>query len=190
MGERFQSLAEKHIDFISDQQLFFVGTAAAEGMVNISPKGMDTFRVINDRTVAWLNLTGSGNETAAHMLENDRMTVMFCSFDKHPVILRLYGHAKVLHPRDVLWDQYIQLFPEIGGARQIFEMDISLVQSSCGYAVPYYDFKGQRPTLHKWTEKKGDEGIRQYWEERNTISLDEKPTGIIQAGQKVTDDDE
>lgn len=180
MGDRFKQLTEKHIDFISEQHLFFVGTAAAEGSVNISPKGMDTFRVIDDTTVIWLNLTGSGNETAAHVLENDRMTVMFCSFDKHPIILRLYGQARVIHPRDERWDDLIGRFPDIPGARQVFELDISLVQKSCGYAVPYYQFGGERTTLKKWSENKGEQGVKAYWEERNTHSLDDRPTGITQ----------
>ncbi|MBT7953449.1 MAG: pyridoxamine 5'-phosphate oxidase family protein [Gammaproteobacteria bacterium] len=178
MGDRFEKLSEKHIDFISRQHMFFVGTAGTEGFVNVSPKGMDTFRVINDTNVAWLNLTGSGNETAAHVLESDRMTIMFCSFDKHPIILRLYGNASVTHPRDQKWDELIRLFPEYPGARQIFELNLELVLASCGYAVPYYELKGERPTLGKWADSKGRDGIEEYWQERNTESLNKKPTGI------------
>ena len=182
MGDRFEQLTDKHVEFISQQPMFFVGTATATGFVNISPKGMDTFRVINNRQVAWLNLTGSGNETAAHMLENKRMTIMFCSFAKHPMILRLYGDASVTHSRDRDWDHLISLFPESPGARQVFKLDLTLVQKSCGYAVPYFEPRGQRPTLARWAENRGEEGIREYWEERNTRSLDGKPTGISLTG--------
>ena len=179
MGDKFEKLDEKHIEFISRQHMFFVGTAGGEGFINVSPKGMDTFRVINNTTVAWMNLTGSGNETAAHVLENARMTVMFCSFEKQPIILRLYGTASVAHPRDKKWGELLELFPQHQGARQIFELGLELVLSSCGYAVPYYEFKGERPTLRKWAEKKGDVGASDYSNERNQLSLNEKPTGII-----------
>ena len=139
---------------------------------------MDTFRVYNDSKVIWLNLTGSGNETAAHVLESNRMTIMFCSFDKRPIILRMYGESSVVHPRDQKWDELIGLFPEHLGSRQIFELNIELVLSSCGYGVPYYELKGERPTLTKWAENKGKDGIKKYWEDRNMQSLNGRPTGI------------
>ena len=179
MSEKFEALTDKHIEFIGNQHIFFVGTAASEGLVNVSPKGMDSFRVINNSTVAWLNLTGSGNETAAHILENSRMTIMFCSFDKQPLILRLYGLTKAVHPRDREWSRLEKLFPEYTGARQIFEVDVELVQTSCGYAVPFYDLVGERPTLKKWADNRGREGVEEYWQEKNTKSLDGKNTGIF-----------
>ena len=179
MSEKFSELEPKHIDFIQQQALFFVGTAADEGTVNVSPKGMDSFRVLGPNRIAWLNLTGSGNETAAHMLENPRMTIMFCSFDKQPLILRLYGSAKAIHPRDAEWSELIDLFPGFTGARQIFDMTVNLVQTSCGYAVPLFELKGERPTLTKWADGRGRESIEQYWRDRNTLSLDGKDTGII-----------
>lgn len=180
MAERFESLTDKHIEFIALQHIFFVGTAGREGSVNVSPKGMDSFRVINSSSVAWLNLTGSGNETAAHVLENNRMTIMFCSFDKQPLILRLYGRAEVIHPRDKAWPEQIKLFPEQPGARQVFQLDVDLVQTSCGYAVPFYELVGERSTLRKWADNKGREGVEEYWQEKNTKSLDGKDTGIRQ----------
>ncbi len=180
MGDQFEALTDKHIDFISDQHLFFVGTAAADGYVNVSPKGMDTFRVIDASRVVWLNLTGSGNETAAHVRQNNRMTVMFCSFDKHPRILRLYGTAAVIHPRDPEWAEFIERFPEYLGARQLFDLSIELVLSSCGYAVPQYELVGDRQTLTKWADNRGRDGIKAYWQERNTESLDQRPTGIVE----------
>jgi len=179
VSDRFPELSPKHIDFINNQHLFFVGTAAAEGTVNVSPKGMDSFRVINQSKIVWLNLTGSGNETAAHVLENTRMTVMFCSFDKQPLILRLYGQAKTVHPRDEDWSALASLFPGYAGARQFFEMDVELVQTSCGYAVPFYEMTGERPTLKKWADKKGKSGVEEYWE-KNTKSLDGLETGIFE----------
>ena len=179
MAEKFEQLDDKHKIFIQAQHLYFVGTAGAEGYVNVSPKGMDSFRIIDDSRVAWLNLTGSGNETAAHILENGRMTVMFCSFDKQPLIMRLYGHATMVHSRDERWDELFALFPTYTGARQIFEMDIELVLTSCGYAVPYYTLEGERPTLTKWAESRGDAGMKDYWVEKNTKSLNDKETGIL-----------
>lgn len=181
MSERFESLLDKHVKFIENQHIFFVGTAASEGAVNVSPKGIDSFRVISNSKVVWLNLTGSGNETAAHILEKNRMTIMFCSLDKQPLILRLYGQATVVHPRDREWSSLLKLFPEYIGARQIFEVDIDFVQTSCGYAVPFYDVVGDRPTLKKWAEKRGREGVEEYWQEKNTKSLDGKDTGIFEA---------
>jgi hypothetical protein len=179
MAERFTQLDDKHMAFIQKQHMFFVGTAGAEGFVNVSPKGMDSLRIINESTVAWLNLTGSGNETAAHVLENSRMTVMFCSFEKQPLILRLYGDATTTHPRDARWGELSALFPEYTGARQIFTLDVELVQTSCGYAVPYYTLQGERPTLDKWADNHGSAGINDYWQEKNTKSLDGKDTGIF-----------
>jgi hypothetical protein len=178
MGERFNALNDEHIEFIGQQKVFFVGTAGEDSLINVSPKGMDSFRVISHSQIMWLNLTGSGNETAAHVLDNGRMTVMFCSFDKQPLIMRLYGTARVIHSRDEAWNKLISQFPDYTGARQIFVQDVQMVQTSCGFAVPYYEFTGQRPTLDKWAINKGRVGIEQYWKDKNTRSLDGKPTGI------------
>ncbi|MEE4377123.1 MAG: pyridoxamine 5'-phosphate oxidase family protein [Candidatus Competibacteraceae bacterium] len=179
MGQRYPELSEKLSAFIQQQKLFFVGTAAQDGRVNISPKGMDTLRVLGSTRVVWLNLTGSGNETAAHLLENDRMTLMFCAFEGNPLILRLYGHAQIIHPRNKKWSELFSLFPALAGARQIIDMSIDLVQTSCGMAVPYFDFQGERTQLKQWAEKKGQQGIQSYWEEKNQQSLDGKPTEIL-----------
>jgi len=179
MSERFKALTDQHISFIEEQHIYFVGTAANDGSVNVSPKGMDSFRVINHSLVTWLNLTGSGNETAAHLLENDRMTIMFCSFDRQPLILRLYGHATAFHPRDDGWCERATRFPDYTGARQIFEVELDLVQTSCGFAVPYYKWVGERPTLNKWADNRGRDGVEEYWQKKNTVSLDGKDTGIL-----------
>lgn len=179
MAQQYRELSDKLVDFIRTQHLFFIGTAGAEGLVNVSPKGLDSLRIISPTEVAWLNLTGSGNESAAHVLENGRMTIMFCSFDKQPLILRLYGEAKVIHPRDEAWESLISLFPYHPGARQIFRMPISLVQTSCGYAVPRFELQEERTTLTKWAEKRGEQGIEQYWQDKNRLSMDGKSTGIL-----------
>jgi len=178
MGKQFKELTGKHQEFISEQKMFFVGTAASTGKVNISPKGMDSFRILNAKEVVWLNFTGSGNETSAHVQESPRMTIMFCAFTGRPEILRLYGQAQVLHQADDAWSKYFDLFPKALGARQIFTLDIELVQSSCGYAVPLYDYEEDRAVLKDWAENKGPEGIQEYWVENNQVSLDGTETNI------------
>jgi hypothetical protein len=178
MGKQYPSINERLTDFIIRQQIFFVATAAAQGRINLSPKGMDSLRIVSPNQVVWLNLTGSGNETAAHLLENDRMTLMFCAFEGDPKILRLYGQAKCHYPDSPEWEAHIGRFPSLPGARQIIIMDIDLVATSCGFGVPLFDYRGQRDELREWAKKKGEEGIKAYWQERNRISLDGKPTGI------------
>jgi len=179
MGEKFDSITQEFKDFIAKQKIFFVGTAANKGSVNVSPKGTDSFRVINENKIVWLNLTGSGNETAAHLLKNDRMTIMFCAFEGKPLILRLYGKAKIHHPRDTQFQEYITLFEKNIGARQIIEMKVEMVQTSCGFAVPFMGFKEERTTLNDWSIKQGKEKIEAYWENRNTKSIDGFETNIL-----------
>lgn len=178
MGQRFASLADKHIEFIVRQKMFFVATAVETGRVNLSPKGADSFRVLDPQRAVWLNLTGSGNETAAHLPRNPRMTVMFCAFEGAPSILRLYGIARAIHRNDPDWTEFVDLFPASPGARQIVELRIELVQTSCGFQVPLYDYRGDRTLLDDWAKNKGEAGIRAYWAEKNQISLDGLETGI------------
>lgn len=178
MGKRFDQLEDDHIRFIAEQHIFFVGSAAPEGRVNISPKGMDSLRVLSPGRVLWLNLTGSGNETAAHLRESTRMTLMWCSFTQRPVILRAFGTATVTHRGEPGWADLAARFPALPGARQIYDVAVDLVQTSCGYAVPFMDFREDRTVLATWAEKKGPEGLADYWTEKNTTSLDGKPTGI------------
>lgn len=180
MAKQFENLNQDLITFIEDQKMFFVGTAMKEGRVNISPKGMDTFRVLDDKHIVWLNLTGSGNETATHLQGNDRMTIMFCAFEGKPLILRLYGQAKVYHERDAVFQEHIDLFPVDTGARQIIVLDLDLVQTSCGYAVPLMDFNEERTILKTWAKKQGKDKIRDYWKDRNATSLDGLDTGIVE----------
>ncbi|MCB0652588.1 MAG: pyridoxamine 5'-phosphate oxidase family protein [Saprospiraceae bacterium] len=175
MGKRFDKITDEHKKFIAGQKIFFTGTAATEGRVNVSPKGLDSLRVVDDHTVVWLNLTGSGNETAAHLQEHNRMTLMFCAFEGNPYILRLYGQAEILPPDHPERASLMQLFPKMNGIRQVILMKVDLVQKSCGYAVPLYDFVESRDVLTKWTDKKSDTDLEQYWSEKNALSLDGKP---------------
>ena len=179
MSKFYTSIDEKLQEFIERQKLFFVGTAGSEGRVNVSPKGMDSLRILDANRLIWLNLTGSGNETAAHVLEDPRMTLMFCSFEGSPLILRVYGKARAIHPRDGEWVEYISRFPDFPGSRQMFLLDIESAQTSCGFAVPNFQYQGDREDLVYWTEKIGEEGVKNYWKEKNQQSIDGKPTEII-----------
>ena len=180
MGKQLPQLTDNLKEFINNQKIFFVGTAAETGRVNVSPKGMATFYILNEQEVLWLNMTGSGNETAAHMLKDPRMTIMFCSFDKNPLILRLYGQAEVFHERDKAFSEHINHFEETVGARQIFKLIIDLVQTLCGFGVPFMEYTGERETLKVWSEQKGKSGIKEYWTEKNQTSLDGLDTGIFE----------
>lgn len=182
MGHRFNELSTKQIQFIGEQKIFFVGTATAESRVSVSPKGMDSFRVLGSQRVAWLNTTGSGNETSAHVQQSPRMTIMFCAFDGAPLILRIYGTAKVAHRGDPEWNELFALFNPLPGARQIFDIAVDLVQTSCGMAVPYFSYVGERELLSDWAAKKGQEGLKRYWEQKNQFSIDGIPTHIIAKG--------
>ncbi len=175
MGKKYDAISDKHRAFIESQKIFFVATAAPEGRVNLSPKGMDTFRVIDSNRIAWLSVTGSANETAAHLQESPRMTIMFTAFEGDPKILRLYGEAKAIYEKDPQWKELISLFPQLPGVRQIFDMRVDLVHTSCGMSVPLYDYVGERDDLNRWAIKKGEDGIRSYWREKNSISIDGKP---------------
>ncbi len=180
MGQQYSEISEKLIQFIATQHIFFVATATTDSRVNISPKGMDSLKVLDKNRVIWLNVTGSGNETSAHIQESPRMTLMFTAFEGNPMILRLYGTAKVIHQNDAEWEELYPLFKPLTGARQIFDLSIDLVQSSCGMAVPFFDYIEEREQLNNWAKKKGDEGIKAYWEEKNQCSLDGKSTHILQ----------
>lgn len=180
MAQFYPALTPDLREFIARQHMFFTASAPRDGgRVNLSPKGMDTFRVLSDDVVAYLDLTGSGNETAAHLLENGRITLMFCAFQDKPVILRLYGTGKAIHPRDAAWRELIGHFHELPGQRQIIRVRIESAQTSCGFAVPLYVFEGHRDLLTKWAAKKGDDGLREYWAKKNTQSIDGLPTGLL-----------
>lgn len=179
MGKRIKKLTPKLISFIEKQPLYFVATAMKEGRINLSPKGLDSLRVLSESQVLWLNLTGSGNETATHLKFQDRMTIMFCAFEGNPMILRLYGSAKVFHERDAAWQDLQTHFPDTAGRRQFILMDIDLVQTSCGFGVPLMDYKAERELLGPWAVEKGEQGLLKYWSAKNVTSLDGHPTGIF-----------
>ncbi len=180
MGKRLKALTPRLINFIKDQKVFFVATAMKDGHINLSPKGIDSFRVLDENKIVWLNLTGSGNETATHLMHHPRMTIMFCAFEGNPMILRLYGTARAYHSRDAEWDHYHSLFPKLPGSRQFIEMQLEMVQTSCGMGVPYMDFKEERQQLLEWAEEKGQEGLQEYFKQKNTISLDGHQTDIFE----------
>jgi hypothetical protein len=179
MGRKFDALSEQHIRFIAEQKIFFVATATEDSRINLSPKGMDALRVVDARRVLWLNLTGSGNETSAHVQRDPRMTLMFCAFEDPPMILRVYGAARVVHPGDSDWADLLSLFKPLPGARQIFDLAVDLVQTSCGMGVPYFTYSGDRDQLVDWAMNKGEEGVRDYWEQKSQVSIDGIPTRII-----------
>lgn len=161
--------------------MFFVATAADGGTVNVSPKGMDTLRVIGNDRIVWLNLTGSGNETAAHVGANSRMTLMWMSFGTTPIILRAYGQATVVHPRDDEWAELSLLFPDYGGSRQVFDLRIERVADSCGTGVPTMTVEQQRglTDLEPFYKKMSNEQLEGFWSRKNVVSIDGNPTGIF-----------
>jgi len=182
MAAQFKELSDKLIKFVEAQQLYFVATAAPEGRINLSPKG-GGLRVLSPTQLLWLNRTGSGNETAAHLRVTDRMTMMFCSFTEQPLILRCYGRARAFHPRDPEWDDYSTHLPSVLGERQLVLLDIELVQTSCGFGVPFYEFQGERDNMSRWLDGKNQEDIENYWAQKNQVSLDGLPTGILEEGE-------
>ena len=180
MAAFFDRLTPELMDFIGEQFLFFVASACPTGRINLSPKGMDTFRVIDANTTAYLDLTGSGNETSAHLGHDGRITVMFCSFTEKPLILRLYGQGRVIRPADTAWTDYVAHFPQLAGTRQVIEIAIESVQTSCGFGVPVFAPGEERPTLVQWAEKRGDEGMTAYRQAKNRVSIDGLDTGLLE----------
>lgn len=174
MATFYESIGDDHRAFIEAQHMFFVASAplSPEGHVNLSPKGQDSLRVLGPSRVAYLDLTGSGNETSAHLRENGRVTLMFCAFAGPPKILRLFGRGETLLPTSPLWDELFPLFDPIPGARQIIVVEVAQVQTSCGSAVPNYEYVGQRDTLNRWAEARGDDGLKMYRQQKNARSLD------------------
>jgi hypothetical protein len=183
MGKQFASMTPAHRDFIARQRIFFTASAAATSRVNVSPRPTDALRVLDERTVVFLDLTGSGSETAAHLRADGRITLMFCALDEPPNILRLYGRGTSL-PRNT--SDYAALLASVYGnqeplgARQIVRIDIDLVQTSCGYGVPLFEYVGERDTLRRWAEQKGEAGLQEYWRQKNARSLDGLPTGLAE----------
>jgi hypothetical protein len=174
-------ITPKQIEFIQAQPMFFVATAAAEGRVNVSPKGMDTLRVLDENRVVWLSLSGSGNETAAHVAASDRMTLMFMSITDKPLILRLYGTARVIYPRDEDWSELVSLFSTMGGSRQIFDLRVETSAVSCGSGVPIMTVDSIRgdEELEPFYAAMSDEEMHDYWTRKNVDSIDGYPTHIF-----------
>lgn len=180
MGKSYEALSGADCTFIAQQPLFFCATAVPEGRVNMSPKGLDALRVLGPDRIVWLNLTGSGNETAAHILQNPRMTLMFCAFAGAANILRVYGLAKMVQPDDEGWEELAGNFPDYPAQRQIFDLKIELVQNSCGMGIPHFSFEAPRAEeeLLPYFDKLGPERTRAYQQKKNTKSLDGFDTGL------------
>jgi hypothetical protein len=187
MAKVFPTIDDKLKHWLSQQHLFFVATAplAGDGLVNCSPKGLDAFRVLDKRTVAYLDLTGSGVETISHVRENGRMVLMFCSFDKAPRIVRLHGQGRVAEVGAPEFEALLPHFKIMPGMRAIIVMDVQRIADSCGFGVPYYEFKGERTTLTDYWERKGDVGVCDYQRQNNVHSLDGLP-GLPNTPQQAT----
>jgi hypothetical protein len=181
MAKQFPGLEAAHQEFIARQKIFFVASATVSLHVNLSPRGTDLFRIIDANSVLYLDKTGNGNETAAHIRAGGRLTIMFCAFEGPPQILRLYGSG-VVYPRRgsafavLLKDRFGNVAPP--GARQIVELRVEIVQNSCGYGVPRFTYRGARDGLDRWAEQKSQADLEAYWQEKNIRSLDFLPTGI------------
>lgn len=184
MARFYSELNESLREFIAAQQMFFNASAPNRGRINVSPKGLDTFRILSDTRVAYLDLTGSENETAAHLAENGRLTLMFCSYADKPMILRLYGKGSVIHARDPQWHELRAHFPQLPGERQIIVLDIESIMTTCGFAVPMYEFKSQRNQLLEYTCKLGDQKMHEYRLEKNQTSIDGLPTYLFDDAPK------
>ncbi|KPV56551.1 pyridoxamine 5'-phosphate oxidase [Paenibacillus sp. A3] len=180
MGKLFPALLPEHEAFIRRQRLFFVGSAPlqSEGHVNLSPKGHDVFRIVSPTEVGYLDLTGSGNETSAHLEENGRITLMFVAFEGPPLILRLYGKGRVILPGTPDWETWSPRFELLPGARQIIGVDVRAVKTSCGFSVPFYSYEKERDTLQRWAATKSDDELNDYWRSKNAVSMDGIPTPL------------
>lgn len=178
MAQFFESLDLKLIDFIREQSIFFVASGTANSRINLSPKGLDSLRVFDERTVGYLDITGSGNETAAHTRHDGRLTMMFCSFGEQPLILRLYGKGEIVRPDDAKWSDLFTQFTPMPGQRQIVLLHIESAQTSCGFGVPRMELVQPRSTLTDWAKKKGEEGLIEYRAKKNSKSIDGLATGI------------
>ncbi|MFT6810633.1 MAG: hypothetical protein ACJA01_003878 [Saprospiraceae bacterium] len=180
MGKFFETLSSQHKSFIEEQKMYFVASAPLEGSghINLSPKGLDSFRILGDNKVGYMDVTGSGNETSAHILENQRLTFMFCSFDKQPLILRLYGQGQVVLPDTESWKQWSPHFNILPSTRQLILMTVDMVQTSCGFGVPTYQFIEDKNIHFKWAGGKDIQALEDYKKEKNWESLDGLPTHL------------
>ncbi|MBB3612866.1 pyridoxamine 5'-phosphate oxidase family protein [Rhizobium sp. BK602] len=184
MAKQFASLDDRLRDFIARQHIFFTASAARDSRVNVSPRETLCLRIISPNAAIYLDRTGSGNETSAHMKADGRLTIMFCAVEGPPMILRLYGRGRIIHRetaeyRELLHAHYDDKEPL--GARQIVRLDFDLVQTSCGFGVPLFSYEGERPSMDQWANAKGPDGIQEYWREKNVVSMDGLPTGLFDA---------
>jgi hypothetical protein len=181
MAKDFASLEDNHREFIGRQHVFFTASSAKESHVNLSPRSTETFRVLGPTQVAYLDMTGSGNETSAHLRAGGRATIMFCAFEGPPLILRLYGRGRAVvrgtERYTALLAEHFECEP--AGARQFIELDLDLVKASCGYGVPLFAYQDERPSLKIWSEKKGEEGLVTYRAENNVVSMDGLPASPL-----------
>ena len=178
MADFFDHITEKHAEFIAEQPRFFTATACSTGRINLSPKGNDSFRVLSPNLCGYLDLGGSGNETAAHIKNDGRLTIMFNSFTRNALIYRLYGKGRVVRPHHDEYDELRAKFPDDILARQIILLEVESTQTSCGYAVPIAEDMRDRDTLKKWIENKGEEKILEYQQQNNLVSIDGFETGL------------
>lgn len=184
MAKRYDRLEDQHVNFIQRQHMFFTASAAAGGRVNISPRSTDMFRLVDAHSALYLDRTGSGNETAAHLAADGRLTIMFCAVEGPPLILRLYGRGRVIHRASTEYSARLERYFEGKaplGARQMVHLDFDLVQTSCGYGVPLFHYEGERSQMDAWARSKGEDGIEAYWREKNQLSMDGLPTGLFDA---------
>jgi hypothetical protein len=173
VGRVLDAITDELAAFIAAQRVFFVATAPTDGgHVNVSPKGLDTFTVLDPSTVAYLDLTGSGVETIAHLRENGRITIMFCAFDGKPNIARLYGRGEVLLIGEPEADSLLPRFGEYPGGRSVIRVHVDRVSTSCGYGVPLLEYEGERDELLKFADRRGPEGLVEYREDKNAVSID------------------
>jgi hypothetical protein len=177
MSKALDQITPELADWVAKQSIFFVGTAplSAAGHVNISPKGGDSFRVLGPLEVVYQDYTGSGAETAAHLRENGRIVIMFCAFDGPPRIARLHGHGTIIRPGDKRFDELSSRFPQNAGTRAVIHVSVTRVSTSCGYAVPFFDFRQPRDQLDRWANTKGPEELAAYRMEKNSQSIDGLP---------------
>jgi hypothetical protein len=188
MAKQFVRIEDNHKSFIARQRIFFTASAAQGTRVNISPRPTEALRLIDDVTVIYLDKTGSGNETGAHLLADGRLTIMLCAFEGPPVILRLYGRGRAIRRGGPEYRSLIAAHyggEEPLGARQIIRLDVDLVQTSCGYGVPLFDYRAERPNLDRWAQAQGEDGLQAYWREENSTSIDGLPTGLLEEEETV-----
>ncbi len=184
MAKVHPNITTELANWIGDQPMFFMASAplAEDSHINLSPRGLDSFRILNEHETIILDLTGSGNETAAHLAQNGRLTIMFCAFSGAPQILRLYGQGRVIRPGDENWSEFRSHFAnERPGVRQIFHQQVNRVQTSCGFGVPLMELESQRDLLTNWASRRGEDGIQEYQQDKNATSIDGLPAPGLSA---------